>query len=111
MNSHERTYLALEQGLYAAGLIPPPFDFQGKKLGFNSLARADEILTYPEDGLIATMDALSQNVKGAEASSVKRNDASLSIEWKVSAAGSKAGSRKMAPLSKAASSRKIAHCL
>jgi len=39
LNSHERTFLALEQGLYAAGLIPPPFDFQGKKLGFNFLKR------------------------------------------------------------------------
>ena len=60
LNSHERTYLALEQGLYAAGLIPPPFDFQGKKLGLNSLARADEILTYPEDGLIATVKKIQR---------------------------------------------------
>jgi hypothetical protein len=42
------------------GLIPPPFDFQGKKLGFNSLARADEILTYPEDGLIATVKKIKE---------------------------------------------------
>jgi ABC-type nitrate/sulfonate/bicarbonate transport system substrate-binding protein len=55
LNSHERTFLALEQGLYAAGLIAPPFDFQGKKLGFNFLARAAELLTYPQDGLIATV--------------------------------------------------------
>ncbi len=54
LNSHERTFLGLEQGLFAAGLIPPPFDYQGKKLGLNSLARADELLTYPEDGLVAT---------------------------------------------------------
>jgi len=60
LNSHERTFLALEQGLYAAGLIPPPFDFQGKKLGFNFLARADEFLTYPEDGLIATVKKIKE---------------------------------------------------
>jgi len=60
LNSHERTFLALEQGLYAAGLIPPPFDFQGKKLGFNSLARAEELLTYPEDGLIATVKKIQE---------------------------------------------------
>jgi ABC-type nitrate/sulfonate/bicarbonate transport system substrate-binding protein len=60
LNSHERTFLALEQGLYAAGLIAPPFDFQGKKLGFNSLARADELLTYPEDGLIATVKKIKE---------------------------------------------------
>ena len=40
-------------------------------------------ITNTEDGLIATMDAPSQHVKGAEASSVKRNAAALSIEWKV----------------------------
>jgi len=60
LNSHERTYLALEQGLYAAGLIPPPFDFKGAKLGLNSLARAAEILTYPEDGLIATVKKIKE---------------------------------------------------
>jgi len=60
LNSHERTFLALEQGLYAAGLIPPPFDYQGKKLGFNSLARAEDILTYPEDGLIATAKKIKE---------------------------------------------------
>jgi hypothetical protein len=36
-----------------------------------------------QDGLIATMDAPSQKVMGAEASSVTRHDSSLSIEWKV----------------------------
>lgn len=60
LNSHERTYLALEQGLYAAGLIPPPFDFKGAKLGLNSLARAADILTYPEDGLIATVNKIKE---------------------------------------------------
>jgi NitT/TauT family transport system substrate-binding protein len=60
LNSHERTYLALEQGLYAAGLIPPPFDFKGAKLGLNSLARTAEILTYPEDGLIATVKKIKE---------------------------------------------------
>jgi NitT/TauT family transport system substrate-binding protein len=60
LNSHERTYLALEQGLYAAGLIPPPFDYRGSKLGLNFLARPAEFLTYPEDGLIATVNKIKQ---------------------------------------------------
>ena len=60
LNSHERTFLALEQGLYGAGLIAPPFDVQGKKLGFTFLARADELLTYPEDGLIATVKKIKE---------------------------------------------------
>jgi NitT/TauT family transport system substrate-binding protein len=60
LNSHERTFLALEQGLSAAGLIPPPFDYQGKKLGLNFLARADELLTYPEDGIIASIKKIKE---------------------------------------------------
>jgi NitT/TauT family transport system substrate-binding protein len=60
LNSHERTYLGLEQGLYGVGLITPPFDFQGKKLGLNSLVRSDEILIYPEDGLIATVKKIKE---------------------------------------------------
>jgi ABC-type nitrate/sulfonate/bicarbonate transport system substrate-binding protein len=60
LNSHERTFLALEQGLFAAGLIPPPFDYQGKKLGLNFLARADELLTYPEDGIIASLKKIKE---------------------------------------------------
>ena len=76
LNSHERTYLALEQGLYAAGLIPPPFDFKGAKLGLNSLARAAEILTYPEDGLIATVKKIKEKpdeVKRVIRASIKAN--------------------------------------
>jgi len=60
LNSHERTFLALEQGLFAVGLIPPPFDYQGKKLGLNFLARADELLTYPEDGIIASVKKIKE---------------------------------------------------
>jgi NitT/TauT family transport system substrate-binding protein len=60
LNSHERTFLALEQGLFPVGLIPPPFDYQGKKLGFNFLVRAAELLTYPEDGIIAHLKKIKE---------------------------------------------------
>ena len=60
LNSHERTFLALEQGLFPVGLIPPPFDFQGKKLGLNFLVRAAELLTYPEDGIIAHLKKIKE---------------------------------------------------
>src|ERR1700752_192367 len=60
LNSHERTFLALEQGLFPVGLIPPPFDYQGKKLGFNFLVRAAELLTYPEDGIIAHVKKIKE---------------------------------------------------
>jgi len=45
---------ALQQGLIAAAVVPPPFDFFAKKLGFNILARAQDLLTYPEGGLGTT---------------------------------------------------------
>jgi ABC-type nitrate/sulfonate/bicarbonate transport system substrate-binding protein len=53
LNSHERTFLALQQNLFAAALIPPPFDYQGAKLGFHPLARAHDFINYPEGGVIA----------------------------------------------------------
>lgn len=35
-----------------------------------------------EDGLIVAMDLASQHIRGAEASSVKRSDSSIAMEWK-----------------------------
>lgn len=45
---------ALQQGLISAAVVPPPFDFHARKLGFITLARAQDILTYPEGGLSTT---------------------------------------------------------
>jgi ABC-type nitrate/sulfonate/bicarbonate transport system substrate-binding protein len=53
LNSHERNFLGLQQNLFAAALLPPPFDFQGAKAGFHSLARAHDFINYPENGVIA----------------------------------------------------------
>src|SRR5689334_4405992 len=44
----------LQQGLIEATVVPVPLDLQAKKLGLNVLARAYEIFTYPEGGLITT---------------------------------------------------------
>ena len=76
LNSHERTFLALEQGLFAAGLIPPPFDYQGKKLGLSSLVRADEFFTYPEDGIIASLKKIKEKpdeIKRVSRAGIKAN--------------------------------------
>jgi len=51
---------ALQQGLIAAAVVPPPFDFFAKKLGFNILARAQDLLTYPEGGLSTTMKKIKE---------------------------------------------------
>jgi NitT/TauT family transport system substrate-binding protein len=39
--------VALKEGLVAATVVGPPFDFLGKKLGLNILARSQELLSYP----------------------------------------------------------------
>ena len=51
---------ALKQGLIAAAVVPPPFDFIAKKLGFNILARAQDLLTYPEGGLSTTTKKIKE---------------------------------------------------
>ena len=43
---------ALTQGLVAAAVVAPPWDFHAKKLGFRVIARSDELFTYPQFGLI-----------------------------------------------------------
>ena len=53
LNSHERNFLGLQQNLFTAALLPPPFDYQGTKAGFHSLARAHDFINYPENGVIA----------------------------------------------------------
>jgi NitT/TauT family transport system substrate-binding protein len=45
---------ALQKGLIAAAVLVPPFDFFAKKSGLNMLARAQDLVTYPEGGLSTT---------------------------------------------------------
>jgi ABC-type nitrate/sulfonate/bicarbonate transport system substrate-binding protein len=40
------------KGLVAAMVVPPPWDFHAKKLGFHVIARSYELLSYPQIGLI-----------------------------------------------------------
>jgi ABC-type nitrate/sulfonate/bicarbonate transport system substrate-binding protein len=44
----------LQQGLIDATVVPVSLDLQAKKLGLNVLARAYEIFSYPEGGLVTT---------------------------------------------------------
>ena len=46
-------FAALSQGLVDAAVLGPPLDFTAKKQGHNILARADEVLVFPETGLVA----------------------------------------------------------
>ena len=48
----EARFIRLTQGLVDAAVLAPPLDSEAKKLGFNILARAEEILVFPETGLV-----------------------------------------------------------
>ena len=57
-------------------MVPPPFDFFAKKLGFNTLARAQGLVTYPEGGLNTTTKKIkekSDEVKRVIEAGIKAN--------------------------------------
>jgi NitT/TauT family transport system substrate-binding protein len=56
----ESRFAAMSQGLTAATLSAPPSDFLGKKMSFVVLARADELFSYPANGLLASMRKIRQ---------------------------------------------------
>ena len=49
----EARFIRLTQGLIDAAILAPPLDSEAKKRGFNILAKAEDILIFPETGLIA----------------------------------------------------------
>jgi ABC-type nitrate/sulfonate/bicarbonate transport system substrate-binding protein len=49
----EGRFIRLTQGLVDAAMLAPPLDSEAKKKGFNILARAEDILIFPETGLVA----------------------------------------------------------
>jgi ABC-type nitrate/sulfonate/bicarbonate transport system substrate-binding protein len=54
VGTNEARLAALKQGLVAATLVPPPWDFHAKKLGFHVIARSYELFSYPQAGLIVS---------------------------------------------------------
>jgi NitT/TauT family transport system substrate-binding protein len=49
----ESRFSRMQQGLLHATVVSVPADFYGRKLGFNIIARAEELVAYPISGLIA----------------------------------------------------------
>ena len=43
----------IKQGLIDATSLPVPWDYRGKKVGLNVLARAEDLFTYPISGVVA----------------------------------------------------------
>ncbi len=53
-------FAALSQGLVEAAVLGPPLDFEAKKQGHNILARADEVLIFPETGLVTSVRKIQE---------------------------------------------------
>jgi len=56
----EGRFIRLTQGLVDAAILAPPLDSEAKKKGFNILARAEDILIFPETGLVASMKKIQE---------------------------------------------------
>ena len=68
---------ALKEGMVDAIVVAPPIDYEGKKLGFNVLARAGDIFTFPYNGLGTNMRKIKERpdqVKRAIRALIKANN-------------------------------------
>lgn len=54
-------FAALQKGLTDAVVIAPPWDFEGKKMGYKILARAYDFVNFPLSGLGASVKTIQQN--------------------------------------------------
>jgi ABC-type nitrate/sulfonate/bicarbonate transport system substrate-binding protein len=52
VGTNEARLAVLKQGLVAATVVPPPWDFHAKKLAFHVIARSYDLFNYPQVGLI-----------------------------------------------------------
>ncbi|HTN70422.1 MAG TPA: ABC transporter substrate-binding protein [Methylomirabilota bacterium] len=72
----EGRFIRLTQGLIDAAILAPPLDSEAKKKGFNILARAEDILIFPETGLVASLKKIqekSDEVKRVIKAGIKAN--------------------------------------
>jgi len=53
-------FAALSQGLVDAAILGPPLDFEATKRGYNSLARAYDVLVFPETGLVTSVKKIQE---------------------------------------------------
>jgi len=52
VGGNEARLAGLKQGIVAATVVPPPWDFHAKRLGFHVIARSYELFSYPQVGLV-----------------------------------------------------------
>jgi NitT/TauT family transport system substrate-binding protein len=60
VGANEARLAALKQGIVAAMVVPPPWDFHAKKMGFHVIARSYEYFSYPQVGLIVNERKIRQ---------------------------------------------------
>jgi NitT/TauT family transport system substrate-binding protein len=76
MGSDRARFSALKEGVIDVAVISPPADVEGKKMGFNVLARAYEMFSFPFVGLGANTNKLKERpdeVKRAIKALIKAN--------------------------------------
>jgi ABC-type nitrate/sulfonate/bicarbonate transport system substrate-binding protein len=61
LGSDSARFAALQQKLADAVVTSPPWDFEGKRIGYNVLARAYEYLNYPLSGVGVNVKTMQQN--------------------------------------------------
>lgn len=72
----EGRFIRLTQGLLDAAILAPPLDTEAKKKGFNILVRGEDILVFPETGLVAGVKKIqtkSDEVKRVIRAGIKAN--------------------------------------
>ncbi len=57
---NETSLAAMKQGLIAATIVAPLWALEGKKLGFNVLAKACELFSWPTAGLVTSAKKIKE---------------------------------------------------
>lgn len=60
LGSEDARFAALRQGIVDGIMLSPPADAEGKRLGFNILARASEFFNYPTAGLATRVQKIKE---------------------------------------------------
>lgn len=61
LGSDSARFAALQQGLTDVVVTSPPWDFEGKKMGYNVLARAYDFVNFPLSGLGVSIKKVQEN--------------------------------------------------
>jgi ABC-type nitrate/sulfonate/bicarbonate transport system substrate-binding protein len=66
LGSDSARLTALKEGVVDAIIVAPPVDFEGKKMGFNILSRAGDILRFPYNGLGTSAEKITERPDGVK---------------------------------------------